>query len=163
MSISTFEETIGHLKTRWQHADKRFLRQFFPLLAEGRPIPLSHLTEITHKDIAAVERELEKGYAGRDTKGNVIELFGVMQSASLHRIQLGPVCPKKICGYSLNAALMMIFAANEMLLAGMDPNGIRFKRASCFYVGLECGGWGRIVLELRVEEKMPDIDQGQDS
>jgi uncharacterized repeat protein (TIGR04076 family) len=60
-------------------------------------------------------------------------------------------CPKKICSYSLNSALMMIFTANEMLLAGMDPNQIRFKRASCFDVGLECGGVGRIVLELRVE------------
>ena len=61
-------------------------------------------------------------------------------------------CPKKVCGYSLNAALMMVFTANEMLFAGMDPNQIRFKRAGCFDVGLECGGWGRIVLELRVEE-----------
>lgn len=61
-------------------------------------------------------------------------------------------CPKKVCGYSLNAAMMMVFAANEMLFAGMDPNQIRFKRAGCFDVGLECGGWGKIVLELRVEE-----------
>ncbi|MBU1565712.1 MAG: hypothetical protein KJ630_08795 [Proteobacteria bacterium] len=61
-------------------------------------------------------------------------------------------CPKKVCGYSLNAAMMMVFAANEMLFAGIDPNQIRFKRAGCFDVGLECGGWGKIVLELRVEE-----------
>lgn len=61
-------------------------------------------------------------------------------------------CPKKVCGYSLNAAMMLVFAANEMLFAGVDPNQIRFKRAGCFDVGLECGGWGRIVLELRVEE-----------
>jgi uncharacterized repeat protein (TIGR04076 family) len=60
-------------------------------------------------------------------------------------------CPKKVCGYSLNGAMMMVFAANEMLFAGIDPNQIRFKRAGCFDVGLECEGWGRIVLELRVE------------
>ncbi len=62
-------------------------------------------------------------------------------------------CPKKVCGYSLNAAMMMVFTANEMLFAGVDPNTIRFKRAGCFDVGLECGGWGRIVLELRVESE----------
>lgn len=62
-------------------------------------------------------------------------------------------CPKKVCGYSLNAAMMMVFTANEMLFAGIDPNQIRFKRAGCFDVGFECGGWGRIVLELRVEEE----------
>ncbi len=61
------------------------------------------------------------------------------------------LCPNKVCGYSLNAAMMMVFTANEMLFAGIDPNSIRFKRAGCFDVGLECGGWGRIVLELRVE------------
>jgi uncharacterized repeat protein (TIGR04076 family) len=62
-------------------------------------------------------------------------------------------CPEKVCGYSLNAALMLVFAAGEMILAGVDPNETRFKRASCFDVGLECGGWGRIVLELRVEDR----------
>ena len=63
------------------------------------------------------------------------------------------LCPSKICGYSLNSALMMVFAANEMIFAGVDPNNIRFKRASCFDVGIECGGWGRIVLELKMEKK----------
>jgi len=61
--------------------------------------------------------------------------------------------PKKICAYSLSSALMLVFTANEMIYAGTDPNEIRFKRASCFDVGLECGGWGRIVLELRVEDR----------
>jgi uncharacterized repeat protein (TIGR04076 family) len=67
---------------------------------------------------------------------------------------LTALCPKKVCGYSLSAALMMVFTANEMLYAGVDPNQIRFKRAGCFDVGLECGGWGRIVLELRVEDRI---------
>jgi uncharacterized repeat protein (TIGR04076 family) len=66
---------------------------------------------------------------------------------------LTDLCPEKVCGYSLNAALMMVFAANEMLYAGVDPNEICFKRAGCFDVGLQCGGWGRVVLELRVEEQ----------
>ena len=66
---------------------------------------------------------------------------------------LTDLCPSKICAYSLNSALMMVFAANEMIFAGVDPNSIRFKRASCFDVGIECGGWGRIVLELSVEDK----------
>ena len=64
-------------------------------------------------------------------------------------------CPKRICGYSLSSALMMVFTANEMIYAGLDPNEIRFKRAGCFDVGLECGGWGRIVLELHVEDRVP--------
>ena len=67
---------------------------------------------------------------------------------------LTDLCPKKVCAYSLSSALMMVFAANEMMYAGVDPNQIRFKRAGCFDVGLHCGGWGRIVLELRVEDRL---------
>jgi uncharacterized repeat protein (TIGR04076 family) len=66
------------------------------------------------------------------------------------------LCPSKICGYALNNALMMVFTANEMIYSGIDPNDIRFKRSSCFDVGIECGGWGRIVLELGVEEKIAE-------
>ena len=46
---------------------------------------------------------------------------------------------------------MLVYAANELLYAGVDPNNMKFKRANCFDVGLECGGWGRVVLELKVE------------
>ncbi len=66
---------------------------------------------------------------------------------------LTELCPKRVCAYSLNAALMMVFAANEMMYAGVDPNEMRFKRAGCFDVGLRCGGWGRVVLELQVEDR----------
>ncbi len=59
---------------------------------------------------------------------------------------LTELCPKSARGYSLNSALMMVFTATETLYAGVDPNQIRFKRAGCFDVGLECGGWGGSFL-----------------
>jgi uncharacterized repeat protein (TIGR04076 family) len=62
-------------------------------------------------------------------------------------------CPKKVCVYALSSATPMIFAANELFYAGVDPNDIRFKRAACFDVGVRCGGWGRIVLELSVHDR----------
>jgi uncharacterized repeat protein (TIGR04076 family) len=62
-------------------------------------------------------------------------------------------CPKKVCIYALNAATSMIFASNELLYAGVDPNEMRFKRAACFDVGVQCGGWGRVVLELSVRDR----------
>jgi uncharacterized repeat protein (TIGR04076 family) len=60
--------------------------------------------------------------------------------------------PKKICVFALSNALMMIFTVSEMLYAGVDPNTMRFKRTHCFDVGLQCGGWGRIVFEMHVED-----------
>ena len=62
-------------------------------------------------------------------------------------------CPKKVCIYALSAAASMIFASNELFYAGVDPNEMRFKRAACFDVGVQCGGWGRIVLELGVQDR----------
>jgi len=63
------------------------------------------------------------------------------------------LCPKRICIYALAALAPLVFTSNELFYAGVDPNGMRFKRTGCFDVGVQCGGWGHIVLELRVEER----------
>ena len=62
-------------------------------------------------------------------------------------------CPKRVCIHALSAITAQVFAVNELLYAGVDPNEMRFRRAACFDVGLECGGWGRIVMELKVEDR----------
>ena len=62
-------------------------------------------------------------------------------------------CPKKVCIYALNAATGLIFASNELVYAGVDPNEMRFKRAGCFDVGVQCGGWGRVIVELSVIDR----------
>jgi uncharacterized repeat protein (TIGR04076 family) len=59
-------------------------------------------------------------------------------------------CPKKVCVLALNAATSMIFAVSELVYANVDPNEMRFRRAGCLDVGLQCGGWGNIVMELSV-------------
>lgn len=63
------------------------------------------------------------------------------------------LCPKRICIYALQSAGGLIFASNELFYAGIDPNDMRFKKAGCFDVGVRCGGWGHIVMELHVEER----------
>ena len=62
-------------------------------------------------------------------------------------------CPEKVCVHVLSAAATLIFAANEMFYAGVDPNDMRFNRAGCLDVGLQCGGWGKVVVKLSVEER----------
>ena len=61
--------------------------------------------------------------------------------------------PQKICIYALNSIAGLIFASNELFYAGVDPNKMRFKRAGCFDVGVKCGGWGHLVMELSVEDR----------
>ena len=66
---------------------------------------------------------------------------------------LTKMCPKRICIYALAVLDKLIFGANELLYAGVDPNDMRFNRASCFDVGLKCGGWGQIVMELKIVDR----------
>lgn len=66
---------------------------------------------------------------------------------------LTKLCPNRICIYALNSIAGLIFASNELFYAGIDPNEMRFKRAGCFDVGVQCGGWGHIVMELSVEDR----------
>lgn len=63
------------------------------------------------------------------------------------------LCPKRVCIYALSSVATAIFASNELFYAGVDPNEMRFKRAGCFDVGVRCGGWGNIVMEIRVEDR----------
>ena len=61
--------------------------------------------------------------------------------------------PKRICIYAISQMERLIFAAQELFYAGIDPNDMRIKRGGCFDVGLKCGGWGRIVFELKFEDR----------
>jgi uncharacterized repeat protein (TIGR04076 family) len=61
--------------------------------------------------------------------------------------------PKRICTFALESMTKGIFAAHELIYAGIDPNRMRFKRTGCFDVGVKCGGWGHIVMELKVEDR----------
>ncbi len=63
------------------------------------------------------------------------------------------LCPNRVCIYALSSIASLIFTSNELFYAGVDPNEMRFKRAGCFDVGVQCGGWGHIVMELTVEER----------
>ncbi len=66
---------------------------------------------------------------------------------------LTKLCPKKICIYAISELDKLIHSANELFYVGADPNEMRFNRTSCFDVGLKCGGWGQIVMELKIVER----------
>ena len=61
--------------------------------------------------------------------------------------------PPRICTYALPMMTQMIFAMQELIYAGVDPNELCFNRAGCFDVGLKCGGWGNVVIEGRVLDR----------
>ena len=61
--------------------------------------------------------------------------------------------PRKICVYALSAMAKLVYGANELFYAGVDPNELRFKRIGCFDVGVQCGGWGNIAMEIKVVDR----------
>ena len=61
--------------------------------------------------------------------------------------------PKRICVHALSALSGPIYVAHELFYAGIDPNKMRLNRVGCFDVGVQCGGWGHIVLELQMEDR----------
>jgi uncharacterized repeat protein (TIGR04076 family) len=61
--------------------------------------------------------------------------------------------PRRICIYALQGLAGLIFATNELAYAGVDHDSLRFRRSGCFDVGVKCGGWGHIVMEVRVEDR----------
>jgi hypothetical protein len=61
--------------------------------------------------------------------------------------------PKRICVHALSVLSGPMFVVNELFYAGVDPNEMRLNRVGCFDVGVHCGGWGHIAMEIKVEDR----------
>jgi uncharacterized repeat protein (TIGR04076 family) len=61
--------------------------------------------------------------------------------------------PKRVCIHALSALSGPIYVANELFYADVDPNEMRLNRVGCFDVGVRCGGWGHIAMEIQVVER----------
>jgi uncharacterized repeat protein (TIGR04076 family) len=66
---------------------------------------------------------------------------------------LTKLCPTRICVFAMGVMEKAIFGAHEMFYAGLDPNEMLFKRGGCADIGLKCGGWGKIILEFKMEDR----------
>jgi len=66
---------------------------------------------------------------------------------------LTKLCPKRICISALSAVEKLIYISTALSYAGADPNEMEFNRVGCSDVGLQCGGWGNIAMEIRVEDR----------
>jgi uncharacterized repeat protein (TIGR04076 family) len=66
---------------------------------------------------------------------------------------LTKLCPGRICFGAMAAMPPLISIAHELFYAGVDPNEMRFKRLGCSDIGIRCGGWGRVIMEIRIEDR----------
>ena len=54
------------------------------------------------------------------------------------------------CVFLVQAMVPVVFAAQELIYAGLDPGKLFFRHVGCFDVGLSCGGIGHVAVELNV-------------
>ena len=66
---------------------------------------------------------------------------------------LTKLSPKRICISALAAMDKIIFGASALMFADQDPNKMPFTKAGCYDVGLKCGGWGNIAMEIKVIDR----------
>jgi len=61
--------------------------------------------------------------------------------------------PKRLCIFALQPLGAMIYGLHELFYSGIDNPKAAFNRAGCVDVGVKCGGWGHIVMEIRMEDR----------
>ena len=60
--------------------------------------------------------------------------------------------PEKICFGLLSQINPVASAVPEKICLGEDPTKIAFNKIHCFDVGLDNGGWGEVIVEVKVEK-----------
>ena len=61
-------------------------------------------------------------------------------------------CPKKMCLFALGPVSTALPAIYERLLTKSDPNHERYNIVQCTDVGLDKGGWGKVLMKVYVEK-----------
>ena len=60
-------------------------------------------------------------------------------------------CPEKMCIFALAALESPVNQIYERFIAHSDPNNERTMVVQCSDVGLDKGGWGKILMKVSVE------------
>jgi uncharacterized repeat protein (TIGR04076 family) len=60
--------------------------------------------------------------------------------------------PKRICMFALGPVSHLLPAIHERMATKSDPAGERFNIVQCTDIGLDKGGWGKILMKVYVEK-----------
>jgi uncharacterized repeat protein (TIGR04076 family) len=61
-------------------------------------------------------------------------------------------CPQRLCMFALGPVATVLPAVYERLITKSDPDLKRFNIVQCTDVGLDKGGWGKILMKVYVEK-----------
>ncbi len=68
---------------------------------------------------------------------------------------MGKKSPEKLCIFALAPMGALVKSLQELYIAGVNPAKLAFAKTGCGDVGIQCGGWGKIVIEARIEDNDP--------
>ena len=61
-------------------------------------------------------------------------------------------CPKRMCMFALGPVSQQLPAIYERLISKSDPELKNFNIVQCTDIGLDKGGWGKILMKVYVEK-----------
>jgi len=85
---------------------------------------------------------------GCHTKHKVGDKFVLTPGGSI----LTDQCPKEICVHAMTAVGRIIPVISERLVSKSDPNFEMTNIVQCSDIGLDKGGWGKILMKIYVEK-----------
>lgn len=65
--------------------------------------------------------------------------------------------PKRICAFAVSSMSQLIWTAQELVYADVDPNRMHLNKVCCIDVGVKCGGLGNVVFEFKAEQKPKQV------
>lgn len=61
------------------------------------------------------------------------------------------LCPKKMCVYLISQLAIPVALINERLSESLDPSNFHFMRyVKCLDAGVDCLGYGEVMMQVRV-------------
>ena len=62
--------------------------------------------------------------------------------------------PERVCVGLLTPVNLIIGGVLDKICEGEDPTKMAFNKVHCVDVGVDHGGWGEVVVEVKVEKKV---------
>lgn len=113
-------KTVDNFATRWAKSDKSILNQVFPLLASEQFLTEEQIVEVTGANHLDVGEALNLGRAGRNQQGRVIELFGIVKTTTIHRIEFNQTTLFSCCALVAHMVPMLTDARTARIVS-TDP------------------------------------------
>ncbi|MCI0412286.1 hypothetical protein L0222_05720 [bacterium] len=117
MHEAGIEETIGYLAERWK--DAGILLPGFSLLAQGSPVSVTDLAEVSGASPEALGQAIESGRCERDSDGRLIDLYGMSLKPTHLRIEAGKKIVYSCC--ALWSQVIPKLLGQEVLVESVDP------------------------------------------